>query len=75
MNKQSLLEVAKSAPIKRFNKIIVSKEDIELAVAWARSEITTEQVSHAKGFKKQNGSTYNYLLRCLKNYVSTQKIK
>lgn len=52
-----------------------SKDDVELAVAWAKGEISLSQVAHAYGFPVAHGSkVYCRLAIALRAYVKQQKV-
>ncbi len=72
MNK--LLQKAKSKKLKR--RCNCYNDDImELAVAWAKDEIQTSQVSKAIGKKRLDGSTYSALSVGLKMAVQKKLLK
>jgi hypothetical protein len=67
--KRSLLTKAKSRPSKRYKRTAVTREQLELALAWAHDEISYVQVQHALGIKTPGSNTYVLLARALRAYV------
>ena len=58
----TLLEQAKTHPVRHRAERKITKEHIELAIAWARDEITYSQLKHVLGFQSgNNNSTQVYL--------------
>lgn len=75
MAKETLLQKAKNSSVmkaKRYPNI--TKEHIDLALAWAKDEIRMTQVADVLGMKKANGtnniSVYIFLSKALKCYVT-----
>lgn len=60
-----LLDKAKQIKTRGF----YSKDEIELALAWAKGEINLVQVSKARGHKVGEAS-YSFLANCLKRYIN-----
>lgn len=51
---------------------IITKQDINLALAWARGEVGIRQVAHAYGIKNYTGShVYIKLARALRDHITT----
>lgn len=72
MKKETLLEIAKKTTRRKNANTPIDNEVIELAVAWAKNEISISQVCAAIG--AQNTQTaYNKLLNALKAYVASLK--
>jgi len=65
----SLLSKAKSFTPKRNAKSTPTKEEIELAVAWATGEVSSSQAAYALGTK----SPAFKLLNSLKEYIRNEK--
>lgn len=75
MAKETLLQKAKkSSSLKKKEYHNITKEHIELALAWANDEIRMTQVADALGLKNPNGtnniSIYIFLSKALKCYVT-----
>lgn len=66
MSQQTLLEKAKQLPQKKGS--CVAKQELELAVAWANSEVDLNQVR--KAMNLTSTKLYVFLAYALKNYVS-----
>lgn len=69
----SLLSIAKSFKLKVHKKESVKREkkmsdEMELAVAWAKNEITITQVALAIGYKRADAKSYSWLLNTFKNH-------
>jgi cysteine synthase len=47
MKKKTLLEKAKESKIRKIDRCLITKEHIELAIAWAKDEISSRQVARA----------------------------
>ena len=75
----SLLEEAKKTNMKRSDPTKITKEHIDLALAWARGEVTHGQVAKALAKKKGVGDTYRgmaiyiTLARALREYINKKK--
>lgn len=67
----SLLEKAKKVKAKRSKPREITKEHVELALAWAREEITHTQVARALGGDEtyRGLAIYVTLARSLKKYI------
>ena len=61
---KSLLQLAKEAPIRKTKQ--VSDQEIELALAWIKNEITQSQVAKALGISPTGNRGYAELSRALK---------
>ena len=70
MAKKTLLEKAKQIEGKAHSSI--SEEDIQLALAWARDEVSLTQCVGAWG-KKNGGSIYSRLANALKIHITRKK--
>jgi hypothetical protein len=71
--KKSLLLRAKAAKSKTIEK--VSDEQIELALAWARGEVSYTQVNFAiYGKHKNSGSTYPFIANGLRKYIQDKNL-
>lgn len=64
----NLLEKAKSNPTPNKKGSKPTNEEFDLAIAWAKGEISLPQVCFAIG-KKQTGQGQIFLLRTLRAYV------
>lgn len=73
----SLLKDAKSVATLRHSTPITA-EEIELALAWARGEVTMTQagvaLAKARGLKKHSMGGYIIVARALKQYIQDKKI-
>jgi hypothetical protein len=71
---QTLLEKALSKPvIKQHITRLVGPEDIELALAWTRDEVSLTQVSDAYDIpRNQVNNTYIKLARALKAHLTNK---
>lgn len=71
--KNSLLLKAKAAKSKIIEK--VSDEQIELALAWARGEVSYTQVNVAiYGSKKNSGGAYPFIANGLRRYIQDKNL-
>jgi hypothetical protein len=70
----TLLEKARLAPCVRRSCVKVTGEDIELALAWVKGEITLAQATTAWGHNTTN-ATYGRLALCLREAVNQRKVK
>ncbi len=62
----SLLDEAKAAPLQhRHRRGEYTQDEMELAVAWARGEISVKQVAHALG-KPMDTGTYAFLAHAIR---------
>jgi len=68
----TLLQKAKKTATKTYRKSNFSNEHIELAIAWAKDEVTFSQCKVVLNCKGGN-DTYIQLLRILKQYVKNLK--
>lgn len=71
MKQESLLEKAKKATIKSKTDKNIDDEKIQLALAWAKREISLSQVQRALGFSSP--TTYSFLAIALRRYIESQK--
>lgn len=71
----SLLEKAQELKSKRNNKKQVSQEDIELALAWVRGEVTLAQCSFAWEMKSFGPQIYAKIAIALRTYLLSQNEK
>lgn len=71
---QSLLKKAKAKEVHRKRGRFTTKEDIAIALAWAKDEITHTQVAHAYGVSGQGAQVYVRVAQGLKAYVQQQKV-
>lgn len=62
----SLLSKAQQVQIKSRNKIELSDEDVELAIAWLKGEVRYVQVCRAYDKKKGSATIYSMLARSLR---------
>ena len=74
----TLLEKAQKAKVKRSGPIEITQEHIDLALAWARGEITHTQVVKALMKKGANANyrgmaIYITLARALREYINKKK--
>ena len=64
--RQSLLEKARTKKAGSKQPLIITPEHIDLAIAWARNEVTYSQVADAMGKSKAGGPlVYCFLARAL----------
>lgn len=70
----TLLEKARLAPCVRRSSAKVTGEDIELALAWVKGEITLAQATTAWGHNTTN-ATYGRLALCLREGVNQGRVK
>src|ERR1700678_3104816 len=70
----TLLEKARLAPCVRRSRAKATGEDIELALAWVKGEITLAQATTAWGHNTTN-ATYGRLALCVREAVSQGKVK
>lgn len=69
----NLLEKAKSN-LNPNKKLVITKEEVELALAWVRGEITIPQVCFAIG-KSQAGQGHSFLLKVLRYHINSTSKK
>ena len=68
----TLLEKALAVPPKNRRRRTRSKEELELAVAWAAGRITTTQAIKVLGIPKTSrGAIYNFMASVLQQAVKT----
>ena len=67
--KKTLLQKARQLPVTAAKSDSVGKQEIALALAWARGEITLRQVSHALGLQSSGSPSYVMLARALRAYI------
>lgn len=65
IEKQTLLEVAKSFKTKGSYSRTVDKEVVELAVAWINGDITTGQAAKALGMNQKSSSSSALFQLCV----------
>lgn len=74
----SLLKDAQARTVGNLHKADVSNEEIELTIAWTRSEITLSQATRAysaqRGIKHGQG-IYALFARALKKHINDKNIK
>ena len=70
MAQQTLLEKAKQIPKK--NSSGLTKQELELAVAWANNEVDLNQVR--KAINSTSSKLYVFLAYALKNYINSNTI-
>lgn len=71
---QSLLDKAKTkSRAGRAGIESSTKEEIDLAVAWAKGDITLTQAMHAHGINKANATIYTRLAFALAAYVRREE--
>ena len=64
---ETLLQKAKNVKVQRYEKGYISdKQTVELALAWARDEVSTQQVATALGYKT-GGYVYSILAKALRS--------
>ena len=61
-----LIDKAKATKVRKGNAKDITSEDVELAIAWVRDEVTYSQVCSAYDLKKGSASVYSKLARSLK---------
>jgi hypothetical protein len=65
--RETLLEKAKKIGRKPNTKQVIKDEHVELALAWAKNEISFTQVAEVLG--KSKGSIYAFLAHAFREYV------
>ena len=74
--KETLLQKAKKSGInKRIGRLEITNEQIELAIAWVKDEVSTRQVSFAIGENQIGGRVLYRLAVWLKEAHSRGKLK
>jgi len=68
----SLLQQAKQVTKKQKTTHFFSKEEIELALGWAKGEVTLNQVHRVIG-TKQISQVYHFVARALRQHFSNKK--
>lgn len=71
MGKKSLLEKAKKVGCKSNAAVNITDEHIELALAWARGEISCIQIIKALGIPPS--TIYSFLAFSLRKHIKKQK--
>lgn len=70
--KKSLLEKAKETSHLNPRKIDITADDLEVALAWVRGEVTLTQVTLGYGFdRKHVTQTYVRIARSLRVYINS----
>lgn len=69
--KKTLLEQAKLIKGKKAHKKFINEEEMELGLAWAREELTLNQVMEVLASNSQT-QVYSFLAQCFKVYVNTE---
>lgn len=64
----TLLEKAKGIKTNLDRNEVVTKEEYELATAWANGEISLRQIKNVMGFNNVN-SAYIFLSKCFKHSI------
>lgn len=72
-SKQTLLDKAKLVPANSRYSRAISQEEIDLAVAWARDEVSYKQITHA--INRESGSLVSWLLTRLKAHIRNTDAK
>jgi hypothetical protein len=67
----SLIEQAKLIKGKKAHKKFINEEEMELALAWAREELTLNQIMEVLVLSSQT-QVYSFLAQCFKVYVNTE---
>jgi hypothetical protein len=70
--KTTLVEQAKLIKAGKDHKIFISEEEMEVALAWAREELTLNQVMEVLVLNNPS-SVFRFLSKCFKSYVYLQK--
>lgn len=70
----TLLEKAKNFKVGTKPRTVIGKEEAELGVAWARSEVSITQVKKVTG-KKNSNNVYTFLAISLREAVRLGKLK
>ena len=69
---KTLLEKAKLIKIKKPHKTLISEEEMDVALAWTKEELTLSQVMEVLALTSPT-SVYSFLAKCFKYYVNTEK--
>ena len=72
MPKQSLLEKAKAKSSSQ--RTVIGHEEIALALAWARDEVTLTQVAFALGHERAASEVYSCLSRALREAIRRKEL-
>ena len=72
MGKESLLEKAKKVGRKNNTTRDITDEHVELALAWARGEISYSQIKNVLGLTAPS-TIYSFLAFSLQKYIQTSK--
>src|SRR5271165_6063963 len=56
----SLLDKAMQFKYKSKTTAVITNEEIELAIAWVRGQVTTRQLGHAIGLKSSGSASYSW---------------
>jgi hypothetical protein len=70
---KTLLEKAKEIESKRMPSVI-TEEKYDLAIAWAKGEISLRQIQKVLGYKNVNAS-YVFLANCFKHSILKTNMK
>lgn len=72
----SLVELAKTSNPPKRSTLSITDQDVELAMAWAKDEVTLTQVQRVKrSGERMNSNIYIYLARCLKEAIRREQHK
>jgi hypothetical protein len=69
---KTLLEKAKLIKVKKPHKSLISEEEMDVALAWTKEELTLSQVMEVLALTSPT-SVYSFLSKCFKYYVNTEK--
>jgi hypothetical protein len=69
---KTLLEKAKLIKVKKPHKSLISEEEMDVALAWTKEELTLSQVMEVLALTSPT-SVYSFLAKCFKYYVNTEK--
>lgn len=72
MKKESLLEKAKKVGRKNNTKPDITDEHVELALAWARGEVSYSQIKKVLGLTVPS-TTYSFLAFSLRKHIENEK--
>jgi hypothetical protein len=67
----SLLAMAQTVQLKRRGSRLVTKEEMELALAWSKGLVSITQVAGALGSK--TGGVYPFLANALRQYLEQER--
>lgn len=68
---ETLLQKAKKSKGNRISSFNITREDLELCLAWIKNEVTSGQVAHVKDYEDSGQRLYQFVTRTLK-YFSQQ---